>query len=453
MTGLGFGTLALLVVAGLLGPLLAAVPRLRLPSVVGELLVGIILGKTGFGVIDHTEPTFELLANIGFALVMFVVGTHVPVRDREMWTAGPTAAVRAVLVGAVAAGLGVGLATFFGTGHAALYGVLMASSSAALALPIIDGLQLTGPPVLSVTAQIAIADTACIVLLPLVIDPSRAPRAALGAAAIAACAFALYLILRWANDRGFRKRLHHYSERRKLALELRFSLAMLFGLAALAVGTHVSIMLAASPWVWWSPRSVSPGGWPVNCSVSPRDSSGRCSSSGWAPRCRCAIWGRIRSSSPSVSRSAWAPSWPTRSAGSSSNPGRSRSCRRPNSAYPLRRRPWAPNNTSCCPANRRHSCSEQSSPSQRRRWRVRWRGSVSARRHRLTTEFEHPCRRLLLHFHLLRGREYCKFGPVHRICRTSGNKRRQNDSVGYMEPDAVGGGGTPAGDRGTDGAA
>ena len=33
---------------------------------------------------------------------------------------------------------------------------------------------------LSVTAQIAIADTACIVLLPLVIDPSHAPRAALG---------------------------------------------------------------------------------------------------------------------------------------------------------------------------------------------------------------------------------------------------------------------------------
>ncbi|GLP73374.1 hypothetical protein TUM20983_04840 [Mycobacterium antarcticum] len=244
MTGFGFGTLALLVVAGLVGPLLAAVPRLRVPAVIGELLVGIMLGKTGFGVIDHAEPTFELLANIGFALVMFVVGTHVPVRDRQMWTAAPAAAVRAVLVGAVAAGLGVGLATFFGTGHGALYGVLMASSSAALALPIIDGLQLTGPPVLAVTAQIAIADTACIVMLPLVIDPSQASRAALGALAIAVCAFVLYLVLRWANGKGLRRRLHRYSEKWKLALELRFSLAMLFGLAALAIGTHVSIMLA-----------------------------------------------------------------------------------------------------------------------------------------------------------------------------------------------------------------
>lgn len=244
MTHFGFGTLAALVVAGLIGPLLASVPRLRLPVVVGELVVGIVFGKTGFGIIDHTDPTFELLANIGFALVMFVVGTHVPIRDLEMRSAAPSAIVRAVLIGAVAAGLGVGLATIFGTGHAALYAVLMASSSAALALPIIDELGLTGPPVLSVTAQIAVADTTCIVLLPLVIDPARAPRAALGALAIAGCAVVLFVALRWVNANGLRKRLHKYSEKQKSALELRFSLAALFGLATLAIGTHVSIMLA-----------------------------------------------------------------------------------------------------------------------------------------------------------------------------------------------------------------
>ena len=244
MTAFGFGTLALLVVAGLLGPLLASVPRLRVPAVVGELLVGILLGKTGLGVIDHANPTFELLANIGFALVMFVVGTHVPIRDAAMRSAVPAALLRAVLVGAVAAGLGVGLATLFGTGHAPLYAVLMASSSAALALPVIDGLGLSGAPVLSVTAQIAVADAACIVLLPLVIDPAGAPRAALGALAIAATAAVLFVLLRWANARGYRKRVHRYSEKRQFALELRLSLAMLFGLAWLAVSTHVSIMLA-----------------------------------------------------------------------------------------------------------------------------------------------------------------------------------------------------------------
>ena len=244
MPAFGFDTLALLVVVGLIGPALAAVPRLGVPVVVGELIAGIVVGRTGFGLVDPADPTFEMLANIGFALVMFVAGTHVPIRDATLRTAVPRAAVRAVLVGAVAAGLGVALAQVFGTGHAALYAVLMASSSAALALPVIDSLKLTGPPVLSTMAQIAIADTACIVLLPLVIDPSRAPRAALGALAVAAVAVLLFFVLRGFESSGRRKRLHEYSEDHRLALELRISLLLLFSLSALAVTTHVSVMLA-----------------------------------------------------------------------------------------------------------------------------------------------------------------------------------------------------------------
>lgn len=244
MHGFGFHTLALLTAVGFAGPLLASLPRVQIPVIIGELAVGLVVGKTGFGVVDDANPTFQLLANIGFALVMFVVGTHVPVRDPKLRSAAPRALVRAVVVGAVAAALGVGLAAAFHTGHAALYAVLMASSSAALALPVIDSLRLQGPDVLSVTVQIAIADAACIVLLPLVIDLKRAPIAALGGLAIAACAVVLYLLLRVADRRGLRRRLHRYSEDRRFALELRTNLVVLFTLAALATDTHVSIMLA-----------------------------------------------------------------------------------------------------------------------------------------------------------------------------------------------------------------
>jgi len=244
MSGFGFNTLALLVVIGLAGPVLASIPNLRVPIIIGELVAGMVIGRTGFGIIDDQNPTFVLLANIGFALVMFVVGTHVPVRDSTLRSSIPGALARAVLVGAVAAGLGAGAAAIFGTTHAAVYGVLMASSSAALALPVIDGLGLKGPSVLSVTAQIAIADAASIVLLPLVIDPRRAPRAALGALAVAGCSVVAFIILRAGERSGWRKRLHDYSEEHRWALELRISLAILFALAALAVSTHVSIMLA-----------------------------------------------------------------------------------------------------------------------------------------------------------------------------------------------------------------
>ncbi|OBH10721.1 cation:proton antiporter [Mycobacterium sp. E3247] len=244
MPGFGFHTLALLTAIGLAGPLLAALPRLRIPVVIGELIAGLVVGRTGLNVVDVTNPTFQLLANVGFALVMFVVGTHVPVGAGTLRASLPQALTRAALAGAVAAAFAAGLAAAFGTGHTAMYAVLMASSSAALALPVIDSLRLRGPQVIAVTAQIAVADAAGIVLLPLVIDLRHAGAAALGALAVAGCSVLLYAALRRSDAGGWRRRMHVYSENHRFALELRTNLIVLFALAALAVSTHVSVMLA-----------------------------------------------------------------------------------------------------------------------------------------------------------------------------------------------------------------
>jgi hypothetical protein len=54
----------------------------------------------------------------------------------------------------------------------------------------------------------------------------------------------LFLVLRAGDRSSLRKRLHKYSEKHRFALELRISLIALFSLSALAVATHVSIMLA-----------------------------------------------------------------------------------------------------------------------------------------------------------------------------------------------------------------
>jgi Kef-type K+ transport system membrane component KefB len=244
VSGFGFDTLALLVVLGFAGPLLASLPRLQIPVVLGQLIAGLVVGRAGFDIVDVTNPTFQLFANIGFALVMFVVGTHVRLPAGEMRSVLPMVLIHVVLCGVVAVAFGAGLAAAFGTGHAALYAVLMASSSAALALPVIGALRLEGPQVRRVTTQIAIADTACIVLLPLVIDFQRAPAAALGALAIAGCAAVLFVLLRAVERKGWRHRARKYSKKRRFAMELQISLMLLFSLATLAVHTHVSIMLA-----------------------------------------------------------------------------------------------------------------------------------------------------------------------------------------------------------------
>ncbi|MDP7726288.1 cation:proton antiporter [Mycobacterium sp. TY814] len=244
MQGFGFSTLALVTAIGFAGPLLAAVPRLRIPVVIGELLAGLAVGNSGFGIIDVGNATLQFLANIGFALVMFVVGTQIPVRGLQLRAALPLAGARAGLVAAVATALGLLLAFEFHNGHGALYAVLMASSSAALALPIIQSLKSRASAVVLVSAQIAVADCACILLLPLAIEPDRALIAALSALSIAGCAVAIFVLLREFDRRGLLRRVHVHSKKDRLALELRTSLLLLFALASVAVATRVSIMLS-----------------------------------------------------------------------------------------------------------------------------------------------------------------------------------------------------------------
>ena len=239
-----FATLAVIALVAVLGPLLALPRRTHLPVIVGELLAGIVLGPTLLGYLDSTDPTFTFLADIGFALIMFVAGSHVPMRDPAMRSSLGPGALRAGLVAILATGFAFGLAAVFGTGNGPVYAVLMASSSAALILPIVGSLRLGGPQVVALLPQIALADTACIVALPLVINPANAARAAVGALLVSAAAVLIFFLLRAAERSGARRQLHNVSEARKFALELRISLISLFTLAALAQATHVSIMLA-----------------------------------------------------------------------------------------------------------------------------------------------------------------------------------------------------------------
>ncbi len=236
--------LALVGLAALAGPLLAGVARWRMPVVIGQLLAGILIGGSGLRLVNAADPMFTFLGEVGFAVTMFVAGTHVPVNDARLRPALLTGVLRAAGVGVVSAAAGYGVAAAFGTGHGAVYAVIMASSSAALVLPAADQLGLGGDQLLPTLAQVAVADTACIVALPLVIDPANAGRAALGALLIAVLAIGIALALRWADEKDHWDRLRDTSKDHHLALELRISLVVLFGLAAVAALMHVSVLLA-----------------------------------------------------------------------------------------------------------------------------------------------------------------------------------------------------------------
>ena len=88
---------------------------------------------------------------------------------------------------------GIAIAAILGGGHAAIYALLLAGGSAAILLPVIEELGLLGDErILVVMAQVAVADVSAIVALPLVMQPSKADRAALGGLAVAAAALAIF---------------------------------------------------------------------------------------------------------------------------------------------------------------------------------------------------------------------------------------------------------------------
>ena len=123
-----------LVIILLLGVVtVAALSRLRVPSIAGFILVGMLVGPGGFGLISDREHV-EVLAEVGVALLLFGIGLELSLeRLKRLW--------RAVLIGgALQVSLTIVVVTLaaqalgFGLGQAAFFGFLIAVSSTAIVL-------------------------------------------------------------------------------------------------------------------------------------------------------------------------------------------------------------------------------------------------------------------------------------------------------------------------------
>jgi Kef-type K+ transport system membrane component KefB len=241
---MSFAILTLIVACGLAGPLLSGASRLAVPVVVGEIAAGVLIGRTGLREIDTGDPTIVFLSDAGFAMLMFVVGTHLPLRDPGLRRALGRAAVAAVLSFAIAVPAGWGLAHATPIKHPALFVLLLAASSSAVVMPILHERGLAGGELLLATAWIALVDIATIVALPLAVEPSRAVRIAGGGIAVTAAAVAVFGVVHVLRRHRAVRALRQHSGRRGWALDLRLSLLVLFGLSAIATAFGTSVLIA-----------------------------------------------------------------------------------------------------------------------------------------------------------------------------------------------------------------
>lgn len=240
-----FASVTLVVVAALLGPLLAGGKHPLLPVVAGELLGGLILGTSGLRLLDPTVQPLPALGSLGFAMLMMEAGTHVDPTS-TMFRSGfarGIVAFGAVVACAVPAGLLID--RWLGTGQASLLVVLLAGSSAAVAFPIIEERALSGPSIAFLIAWLAIADSVTVVLMPLtLVGPEHVPGALAGDVAIVAVALGVFGLSTAVAEHRIVHRAFKRSRHRGWALQLRLSLVFVLILSTIADQTGASTLIA-----------------------------------------------------------------------------------------------------------------------------------------------------------------------------------------------------------------
>ncbi len=241
---MSFETLIVIVLAGLGGPLLGVAGRWFVPVVIGEILAGVIVGPAVLDAVNPTNGTVAFLGEIGFAMLMLTVGMHLPLRDRRLPASLRSGGLLAGIVCVLAIPGGLLAESITGTGHAAIYVVLLASGSAAVLLPALEETGIAGSEVMTVMAQVTIADVLTILSVPIVLQPARVGHAALGAALVACGVLALLGVARLVRTSGWVRRVRRLSRQRHWALDLRLSLLVLFALSWLALKGGASILIA-----------------------------------------------------------------------------------------------------------------------------------------------------------------------------------------------------------------
>ncbi len=239
-----FGDLALIGLAGLAGPLLAMGSRFRVPIVVGEIVAGIIFGRTGFGLVASTTPFAQFLSQAGFAVLMLVVGLSLPLRTPGLRRAARTGVTAATAGLVLALPVAFALSRLLGIVGVGPLIIVLAACSTSATVPILRGADLPGDLMLTATAWVIAADGGMIIAMPVVLHPSQAVSVVIGAATVTSLSVGSLFATRRAQRLEIVKRLRANSRERGWAIDLRMSLVGLFALCFIAQHFSLSVLVA-----------------------------------------------------------------------------------------------------------------------------------------------------------------------------------------------------------------
>ena len=247
MAEIAFTDLLIVVAAGFAAPFaLGLVPGLRLPAVVLEIVLGILLGPSVLGWVEVDQPV-EVVSLIGLAFLLFLAGLEIDLR-----------ALRGRLLRTASLGFAVSLALALVAGFALdaagvaseplLIAVILASTSLGVIVPVLaDAGEARTPFGQLVIAAASIADFASVLLLSLLFSSEATGTSTklilLGAfvATLAAVAYALAEAERSSRISAVLVRLQDTSAQ----IRVRGAFVLLIGMVALAEQLGLELILGA----------------------------------------------------------------------------------------------------------------------------------------------------------------------------------------------------------------
>ncbi|HUI27212.1 MAG TPA: cation:proton antiporter, partial [Candidatus Kryptonia bacterium] len=158
-------------------PIVFVFHRVNVPTIVGFLIAGILIGPHGLGLIAHTDNV-EQLAEIGVVLLLFVVGLELSLDQltRLGRTVLLVGTLQVVLTAAVASALAI--AAGVPRTEAIFIGFLVVHSSTAVALKLLGDRGEIDSPHGRLAAGIAVIQDLCVVPMMLLIPVLAVPTAA-----------------------------------------------------------------------------------------------------------------------------------------------------------------------------------------------------------------------------------------------------------------------------------
>jgi Kef-type K+ transport system membrane component KefB len=188
--------------------------RIGQPSVLGELIAGVVLGGSVLGILDPTDPVINALSEIGVIVLLFEIGLHT---DLQSLIKVGSSAITVALVGvAVPFALGYGVAHALGLGvvPAIVCGASLTATSIGISARVLSDLgQLETPEGQVVLGAAVLDDVVGLIILSVVSALASGESVSVGAIGVSTGASIGFIIVALVIGSRLAPPVFHFIER------------------------------------------------------------------------------------------------------------------------------------------------------------------------------------------------------------------------------------------------